>query len=57
MNNEGSISQHTVGKLLTRDFVLVFVAFFVFQVVYLALFPALPIHFTKFGSNESDFRP
>lgn len=30
MNNEGSISQHTVGKLLTRDFVLVFVAFFVF---------------------------
>jgi predicted MFS family arabinose efflux permease len=54
MNNEGSISQHTAGKLFTRDFVLVFAAFFVFQAAYLALVPALPIYFTKLGSKESE---
>ncbi len=54
MSNEGSFSKHTAGKLFTRDFVLVFVAFFVFQAAYMALMPAVPVYFTKLGSNESE---
>jgi predicted MFS family arabinose efflux permease len=50
MNSEGRISQYT--GMFTRDFVLVFIAFFVFQAAYMALIPAVPVYFTKLGSNE-----
>ncbi len=52
MNNEGGISQDT--RILTRDFVLVFFAFFTFQAAFQALITALPIYFTVLGSNESE---
>ncbi len=51
MDNEGRISQY--ARMFTRDFVLVFVAFFSFQAAYFALMPAVPIYFTRSGSNES----
>jgi MFS family permease len=52
VNNERSISQH--AGILTRDFVLVFLAFFAFQGAYQALVPAIPIYFTTLGSNERE---
>ena len=52
MQNKESISQHTGRTLFTRDFVLVFLAYFVFIAANYALIPTLPIYFTKLGSNE-----
>jgi predicted MFS family arabinose efflux permease len=51
MDNEESVSQHTGRNLFTRDFVLVFLAYFVFIAANYALIPTLPIYFTKLGSN------
>jgi predicted MFS family arabinose efflux permease len=52
MQNKESISQYTGRSLFTRDFVLVFLAYFVFIAANYALIPTLPIHFTKLGFNE-----
>jgi predicted MFS family arabinose efflux permease len=43
--------QTTGRSLFTRDFVLVFLAYFVFIAANYALIPTLPIYFTKLGSN------
>jgi fucose permease len=47
-----SIFQHTEKTLFTRDFVLMFLAYFVFIAANHALIPTLPIYLTKLGSNE-----
>ena len=52
MHNEDGISQHTGRSLFTRDFILVFLAFFVFIAANHALIPTLPIYLAKLGSNE-----
>ena len=52
MQNEDGISQHTGRSLFTRDFILVFLAFFVFIAANHALIPTLPIYLAKLGSNE-----
>ena len=52
MDNEGSVSQRAPENLFTRDFVLVFVAFFTFVAANYALVPTFPIYLTKLGSNE-----
>lgn len=52
MRDEGNIPQNTIWKLFTRDFILVFIAFFAFVSANHALIPALPVYLTKLGSNE-----
>ncbi len=52
MRDQGNISQNTIWKLFTRDFILVFIAFFAFVSANHALIPALPVYLTKLGSNE-----
>jgi predicted MFS family arabinose efflux permease len=52
MRIEGDVSQHTGRTLFTRDFVLVFLAYFVFIAANYALIPTLPVYFAKLGSNE-----
>jgi hypothetical protein len=54
MDNEGSSSQHTAGNLFTRDFVLVFVAFFTFVAANHALIPTFPLYLTKLSFNERE---
>jgi predicted MFS family arabinose efflux permease len=54
MQNERDISQHTGRTLFTRDFVLVFLAYFVFIAANHALIPTLPIYLTILGSNERE---
>ena len=41
-----------IPKVLTRDFILVFLAQFVFSFVYQSLIPTLPIYLSRLGSNE-----
>jgi predicted MFS family arabinose efflux permease len=52
MNDKEITSAQSSGKLLTRDFVLVFFAFFAFIAANHALIPTLPIYLTQVGSNE-----
>jgi len=39
-------------KILTRDFVLCFFAYFAFSLVINILIPTLPIYLSRLGSNE-----
>lgn len=52
MNNQPS--SYGYRGLLTRDFILVFLAFFAFQAAYLALLPAVPIYFKRLGADERE---
>jgi predicted MFS family arabinose efflux permease len=54
MNNEGGVSHHGAGNLFTRDFVLVFLAFFAFTAAIYSLTPTLPIYLTRLGSSERE---
>jgi MFS family permease len=54
MHNEEDVSHHTVRNILTHDFVLGFLALFVFIVAYHTLIPTLPIFFARLGSNERE---
>jgi predicted MFS family arabinose efflux permease len=54
MNNGKSTSAQSSDKLLTRDFVLVFFAFFLFIAANHALIPTLPIYLTQAGSNARE---
>ncbi len=54
MHDEGGTSQQTSGKLFTRDFILGFLALFVFLAADRSLTPTLPIYFTRLGSNEGE---
>lgn len=51
-NSKEKSSQTTRMSLFTRDFVLVFLAFFAFVAANHALIPTLPIYLTKLGSDE-----
>ncbi len=46
--------QHTMKNILTRDFLLVFFAAFIFGGANHSLIPALPIYFAKLGFHEKD---
>jgi len=54
MQNETSISQHTIKNILNRDFVLGFLAFFSFLTAYFSLYPTLPIFLARLGSDERE---
>jgi MFS family permease len=54
MQNEENASQDTIGNLLTHNFVLGFLALFVFIAAYHTLIPTLPIFFAGLGSNERE---
>ena len=54
MQSKGTISKQTAGNLFTRDFVLGFLAYFVFLFACFALIPTLPIYLARLGSNERE---
>jgi predicted MFS family arabinose efflux permease len=54
MHNKEDISQHAIRNIMTRDFVLVFLTFFVFFVANFSLTPTMPIYLTKLGSNPRE---
>ena len=54
MREEEGISQHRVRNMLTRDFVLGFLALFTFLIAFYALIPTLPIYFARLGSAEKE---
>ena len=54
MRDEEGISQHTVRNMLSRDFVLGFLALFTFLIANYALIPTLPIYFARLGSAEKE---
>jgi len=51
MHNEESSSQHTMRHILTRDFVLGFLALLGFMTAFYSLFPTLPVYLERLGSN------
>ena len=54
MQNEQSVSRHTIRNILTPDFVVGFFALFVVLMVFSALFPILPIFLAQLGSSERE---
>jgi len=54
MHNEESAARNTIRNILTRDFVLGFLALFAFTCGFTTLFPTLPIFFAQLGSNERE---
>lgn len=52
MQDPADISRHTAGKLFTRNFIIVFLAYFAFVAANHAFTPALPIYLTRLGSTE-----
>ena len=54
MNNGETTSRHTIQKILIRDYVLSFLAFFGFLAAFHALTPTLPIYLATLGSNARE---
>jgi MFS family permease len=54
MGNEAKVSHHTTRNVLTRDFVLGFLAFFSFLAASQSLVPTLPIYLARLGSDERE---
>jgi predicted MFS family arabinose efflux permease len=54
MQDKEDISQYAIKNILTRDFVLGFLAFFVFFVASFTLTPTMPIYLTKLGSGTRE---
>jgi predicted MFS family arabinose efflux permease len=54
MQDKEDISQHAIRNIMTRDFVLGFLAFFVFFVAIFTLTPTMPIYLTKLGSSTRE---
>ena len=54
MYNEGNTPDQTAGKLFNRNFVLAFLALFIFLAADRSLAPTLPIYFTRLGSSERE---
>jgi MFS family permease len=54
MHNTENVSQHAIKKILTRDFLLGFFAFFSSLVAYFALYPTIPIFLVRSGSNDRE---
>ena len=46
------MTTQTIQKILTRDFILCFFAYFAFSFVFNILIPTLPIYLSRLGSNE-----
>ena len=42
----------TLRKIVTRDFILVFLSQLAFSITYHALYPTLPVYLSRFGSTE-----
>jgi MFS family permease len=54
MNNAESISEHTIRKILTRDFIIGFFTLLMFAIANTMLVPTLPVYFSSFGSDEKE---
>jgi MFS family permease len=54
MNNEGSISEHTIRNILTRDFIIGFFTLLMFAIANTMLVPTLPVYFSSLGSDERE---
>jgi predicted MFS family arabinose efflux permease len=54
MDNEENIPQHTIRNILTRDFVLGFLALFAYMFAFFALVPILPVYLARLGSSEGE---
>ncbi len=54
MDDEEGISPHTIRTILVRDYVLSFLAFFVFLVAFNSLVPTLPLYLARLGSGERE---
>jgi MFS family permease len=48
------MTTQTIPKILTRDFILVFLAQFAFISVFHILIPTLPIYLSRLGSTEEE---
>ena len=48
------MTTETIRKILTRDFILVFLAQFTFVFVHYILIPTLPIYLSRLGSKETE---
>ena len=46
------MTTQTIQKILIRDFILCFFAYFAFSFVFNILIPTLPIYLSRLGSNE-----
>jgi predicted MFS family arabinose efflux permease len=51
VHNKEDISKHTIRNILTRDFILGFLALFTFVGAMYTLMPALPIYLERLGSS------
>jgi MFS family permease len=54
MGDKEGISPHTIRNILIRDYVLSFLAFFVFLAAFNALVPTLPLYLARLGSSERE---
>lgn len=54
MDSEENVSKQWIRNVLTRDFILGFLALLAFTAGFCALFPTLPIFLAKLGSNERE---
>jgi MFS family permease len=54
MQNKEGVAANAIRSILTRDFLLGFLALFLFTAAFTALFPTLPIFFAQLGSNERE---
>jgi hypothetical protein len=54
MHNEGSISEHIIRNLLTRDFIIGFFTLLMFAIANTMLVPTLPVYFSSLGSDERE---
>lgn len=48
------MTEHTIRKIFTRDFILCFFAQFAFTLVIFSLIPTLPIYLSQLGSTEAE---
>ena len=54
MGERKDISPHSIRNILFRDYILSFLAFFVFLVAFSSLTPTLPLYLARLGSNERE---
>jgi predicted MFS family arabinose efflux permease len=54
MRNREDTPQHAIRNIMTRDFVLGFLAFFIFFVANFTLTPTMPIYLKTLGSSARE---
>lgn len=54
MVNGNIVPQYDGRKVFTRDFILVFLAYFAYMFAFFALVPTLPVYLAGLGSNEGE---